>query len=220
MHDPWLVAIAGQNVGVGATAPVVPNTARTWLLLGMAAALVGGVVYATREPKQNPHNDPKFQPGPGRIRYKVLRAGVGRGPGAVLHHGLLSLEEARAWAEHNAKGPYELVRYLRGDSGDPDMQRENSVKNPRLSYPEEQALKAETLARWKGKTFGLRGFPGDTFRVSTHSSYVNDHGVMMLYTERRNDKGQWVDFAKGTEVELERQMTNVRDLGSASGMFD
>lgn len=55
-------------------------------------------------------------------------------------------------------------------------------------------------------TFGLRAYPGHVFRVSEHDSYINDFGVMMLYTEI-NDCGKWKSFAKGTAVELKAEIT-------------
>ena len=65
-------------------------------------------------------------------------------------------------------------------------------------------------------TFGLRAFPGDTFRVSPSASYMTDAyrwdhetnttvrvtPVPMLYTERLCEDGVWRDFAKGTTEEL------------------
>jgi hypothetical protein len=53
-------------------------------------------------------------------------------------------------------------------------------------------------------TFGLRGFPGKTFRMSTDSSYVNGSEVI-LYTEVLSD-GKWLSFAKGTVAELNREV--------------
>lgn len=54
-------------------------------------------------------------------------------------------------------------------------------------------------------TFGLRGFPGDVFRLSPTASYINDSGRVTLYTQRKNGN-QWLDFAKGTEPELRREV--------------
>jgi hypothetical protein len=56
-------------------------------------------------------------------------------------------------------------------------------------------------------TFGLRGFPGDVFRLSPTASYINDSGRVTLYTQRK-DGTQWLDFAKGTESELRREVTS------------
>jgi hypothetical protein len=54
-------------------------------------------------------------------------------------------------------------------------------------------------------TFGLRSRPGEVFRISKAYSYVNDDGIVMLYTEvkRGND---WLSYAKGTVEELEKQI--------------
>ena len=56
--------------------------------------------------------------------------------------------------------------------------------------------------------FGLRGFPGEVFRVSERASYGSG-GSPMLYTERRTETGEWVDFAKGREGELRAQIVTV-----------
>lgn len=57
--------------------------------------------------------------------------------------------------------------------------------------------------------FGLRGFPGETFRVNTMESYRSD-GVLMIYTDRWDAKTQtWLAFAKATEVELQREMVRL-----------
>lgn len=54
-------------------------------------------------------------------------------------------------------------------------------------------------------TFGLRGFPGDTFRVGLDACFVGDSGQMVLYTRRWNGVA-WVDFAKGSAAEIRREM--------------
>jgi hypothetical protein len=64
-------------------------------------------------------------------------------------------------------------------------------------------------------TFGLRAFPGDTFRISESSSYFNgpmlscDEKDLMLYTECQRG-ATWVDFAKGTAEELRAQVVAPR----------
>ena len=55
-------------------------------------------------------------------------------------------------------------------------------------------------------TFGLRGFPGDVFRISPTASYVSG-GRVLLYTQRK-DGNQWLDFSKGGESELRREVTS------------
>ena len=55
-------------------------------------------------------------------------------------------------------------------------------------------------------TFELRGFPGDVFRLSPTSSYVSGQRVV-LYTQRK-DGNQWLDFSKGSESELRREVTS------------
>ena len=56
--------------------------------------------------------------------------------------------------------------------------------------------------------FGLRAFPGRRFALSATSSYVDDSGVIQLYTEVENVSG-WSSFAKGTVAELCRNIVNV-----------
>ena len=64
----------------------------------------------------------------------------------------------------------------------------------------------DAIARFPS-TFGLRGFPGNVFRISPTSSYVSG-GRVMLYTERKDDGG-WSDFSKGTESELRSEITSL-----------
>jgi hypothetical protein len=65
----------------------------------------------------------------------------------------------------------------------------------------------EAVAATFPAEFGLRGFPGEVFRLSERASYFGDapYGSprpLMLYTERLCGDGQWHDFAKGTEREM------------------
>jgi hypothetical protein len=63
------------------------------------------------------------------------------------------------------------------------------------------------------ETFGLRAFPGETFRISEGASYLSQWGKaesLQLYTQRLCEDGVWKDFAKGDEAELRR---NVVKLG-------
>lgn len=59
--------------------------------------------------------------------------------------------------------------------------------------------------------FGLRGFPGDVFRLSPTSSYVSG-GHVMLYTQRK-DGDHWSDFSKGTEPELRGEIVSLASTG-------
>jgi hypothetical protein len=63
----------------------------------------------------------------------------------------------------------------------------------------------DAIARFPS-TFGLRGFPGALFRISPEASYVSG-GRVMLYTQRKTGN-QWLDFAKGSESELRREVTS------------
>jgi len=69
---------------------------------------------------------------------------------------------------------------------------------------DEQKKIDDAIARFP-KTFGLSGYPDDVFRISRSASYFTGYGgtgSLMLYTQRKNSKGEWNDFAKGTESEL------------------
>ena len=60
------------------------------------------------------------------------------------------------------------------------------------------------------RAFGLRGFPGDTFRVSTTFSFIGDDGSVVVYTERWNAKSQlWQAFSKGSAAEVRREMVSL-----------
>lgn len=74
------------------------------------------------------------------------------------------------------------------------------------SWQEQKDMVAQAISTFPLE-FGLRAFPGDRFRLSTASSYVNDSGVVTLYTERWNEQLQkWQSFAKGSAAELRREM--------------
>ena len=75
-----------------------------------------------------------------------------------------------------------------------------------MTYDEEQTAIGKAMAQLPD-AFGLRGFPGKTFRVSRLASYVNGDAVVMLYTQIR-DGDRWLDFAKGTASELRREVTS------------
>jgi len=68
---------------------------------------------------------------------------------------------------------------------------------------EAKKLVQDAIARFP-ETFGLRAFPGETFRIGVWESYYSQEKVL-LYTQKLT-KGEWVDFAKGTEDELRKQI--------------
>lgn len=74
----------------------------------------------------------------------------------------------------------------------------------------DQKLIDEVIATFP-KTFGLRNFPDETFRISPMHSYFTGPGYgegrLMLYTERKREDGSWASFAKGTESELRANIT-------------
>lgn len=77
-----------------------------------------------------------------------------------------------------------------------------------VGYDESKKLIADAAATFP-ETFGLRAYPGDKFRVSQPSSYVNDSRVVMLYTEILMPDGKWSSFAKGTPQELRREVVKL-----------
>lgn len=71
------------------------------------------------------------------------------------------------------------------------------------------------------ETFGLRAYPGETFRVSRRASYWSDAGAPMIYTQRRHADGVWRDFAKGSPAELRGQIVkSPAECGLASSALD
>jgi hypothetical protein len=77
------------------------------------------------------------------------------------------------------------------------------------SWQEQHDLVAAAIKTFPAE-FGLRAFYGDRFRLSQSSSYVNDSDVVMLYTERWNERLQsWQSFAKGTAQELRRELCSL-----------
>ena len=73
-------------------------------------------------------------------------------------------------------------------------------------YNEDKATVAATVASFPAQ-FKLRGHSG-IFRVSTQSSYMTSGGRVMVYTERKDDRGEWRDFVKGTPEELRGQIVS------------
>ena len=93
-----------------------------------------------------------------------------------------------------------------------------------MGSDEEQKIIDEVIAKFPA-TFGLRNHEG-TFRISRHNSYFRGpgeaQGELMLYTQRlrivtptitrseydptQEPREEWVDFAKGTEDELRRNV--------------
>jgi hypothetical protein len=71
------------------------------------------------------------------------------------------------------------------------------------TWQEEQEQLAEAISKFPS-TFGLREFPGKSFRISPESSFVSD-GKLMIYTQILRD-GTWLDFAKEEQGELRRQI--------------
>lgn len=67
-----------------------------------------------------------------------------------------------------------------------------------------ESERIEQATRKFPTTFGLRGHDG-TFRFCRHASYVNDANMVTLYTQRLVD-GAWLDFAKGSVAEFEREV--------------
>jgi len=74
------------------------------------------------------------------------------------------------------------------------QEEQDAVKNAIKEFPEE---------------FGLRAFPGDTFKIDPGASYYSSAYGIMLYTARKLEDGRWASFAKGSPSELRRNMVKI-----------
>jgi hypothetical protein len=74
------------------------------------------------------------------------------------------------------------------------------------TYEEEKQMVSDAIAQFPPQ-FGLRGFPGEVFRLSTTASYVSE-GRVQLYTQIKKAL-QWFDFAKATPNELRAEIVEV-----------
>lgn len=76
-----------------------------------------------------------------------------------------------------------------------------------MSFNENRQRIKDAIAKFPA-TFGLKQWSG-TFRISEQASYINDSDEVILYTQTLSYDKQnehWVDFAKGTEAELRREI--------------
>ena len=85
----------------------------------------------------------------------------------------------------------------------------------RMTYEQEQKMTADAVARFPAR-FGLRAFPGKTFRVSPGSSFVSEGVVQIvvqtLTTEEERKKyglAEWADFGRDAVETTLREVTNV-----------
>jgi len=61
------------------------------------------------------------------------------------------------------------------------------------------------------KTFGLRAFPGEVFRISPGASFVNvANDEVVFYVFRKTNTG-WAGFSKGSIVELRRELVVLKE---------
>lgn len=84
-----------------------------------------------------------------------------------------------------------------------------------LTFEQELAAVAAADAKFPAE-FGLRGYPGKTFRVSPTASYYSigldrrggnkSPAGVQVYTQIEHASGEWLDFAKGTVAELLREL--------------
>lgn len=74
-------------------------------------------------------------------------------------------------------------------------------------HPKKPDPIAEAIASFP-ETFGLSAYPGDRFKISRTASYISDSLGLQLYVQVERD-GQWVDFSKGTPVELRAQVVKL-----------
>jgi len=95
-------------------------------------------------------------------------------------------------------------------------QTETTDRPETITIDQEAELVAAAVAEFPSE-FGLRGYPGQAFRVSPTASYYSrgwDRGEfdrspagVQVYTQVNRD-GEWMDFAKGTVAELRRELTD------------
>jgi hypothetical protein len=76
------------------------------------------------------------------------------------------------------------------------------------SYQESKDAVSKAKAEFPS-IFGLVAYPGEIFRISDSSSYLNDAGVVMLYTEIKK-RGAWHSFCKGSPSELRTQVRKLK----------
>ena len=76
-------------------------------------------------------------------------------------------------------------------------------------YESQQEAIKDVIATFP-ETFGMRAYRGEVFRLSETSSYCNETEVM-LYTQIQKGE-KWLDFCKGTENELRREIMPVGSL--------
>lgn len=119
--------------------------------------------------------------------------------------------EYKGWSSNDHLYAAILHEANRTPGGRAEIHRARAGKIATYSPISDSAKIRDAVARFPS-TFGLRGFPGDVFRISPTSSYVSGGGVM-LYTQRRDD-GHWLDFSKGTEAELRREVVPLTSIGS------
>lgn len=75
-------------------------------------------------------------------------------------------------------------------------------------YTKEKGLVSAWIAAFPA-TFGLRAYPGDTFKVCPRASFYSPGVGVQLYVLRRRDNGDWLEFAKDTPKELAYNITHI-----------
>ena len=73
-----------------------------------------------------------------------------------------------------------------------------------IPYQEQQKQLDAAIARFPA-TFGLRAFPGRTFRIEPAASWFGDNGPV-LYVYALDSSGSWLAFSKGSEAELKKEI--------------
>jgi hypothetical protein len=81
-----------------------------------------------------------------------------------------------------------------------------------MTYNEQKTAIKTAMASFPD-TFGLRGFPEKTFRISASHSYFSGK-TLYLYTEVNRD-GKWLSFSKATFAELEAEIAVAPRTASA-----
>lgn len=74
----------------------------------------------------------------------------------------------------------------------------------RMSYDDEKAAIAAAVKTFP-ETFGLRAFPGETFRLGHLMSHFVSEGEVQLVVQINRD-GTWLDFGRNTPDFITREI--------------
>jgi hypothetical protein len=118
----------------------------------------------------------------------------------------MALDQARRALEAVGINPH-AEGWARVDTSTEDTPR----RGPRFVGPRvPKATTLEDIVALFPPTFGLRGFPGRTFRINRSACWMEPGRPAQLVVEvQRGDA--WVSWGKGTAVELDREVVALDD---------